>query len=716
LIIDRAVIENFGSFRGRNELELSPDGKKNITLIVGHGGAGKSTVGQAIRWALYNRKFSEVGESENDEVYSKEDVFKQFFREGGGAMKEGPPAENHISVQLVVTPSESVKKALEAHRYKFGEYALEREASVGKIVSKPGDVILPPLSLKGPDQRSILYPEGFIEEYFLPASMSSFFMFHGDRIKDLTRHIEGSPVTDDIKKVLDVQAMENAANDLQQIMTRFSRNVTTASKDDTRRKELDLEITKIEGQITKLQGQIGEKESLLKEKTERITELEREHRDLLDVAGKLGEYDEKVRAMKGLEGDRDKIEEKKRALLDVFPREALYHTLYSRALKVKEIHRKNEQHRQNAEDVRRQLSQVEKLKPGQKCSVCGQPFPEEMVDQRKKQIEHLNEEIAKEERAIVPLKPEFQMLMRTVIGFENIKYDPKGLQEELYEKRSQVANLDHDITELGKKLGDYTKPAVRDRADEVTVEMNRLSTEQGGLKKEIAGYKKAIDQYTDVQKERSRELAKLGDQASRKAKERFDLADKLHDVFADTVDELAFEKRDEIAKKTGKILMELTIKPELFHREAPVEVDEEFQVRAINKDGNVLEWDRQSSSEKTILSLSFIYGLLSASEKDAPIVLDTFFGKLDPNHIDKFLERLPSFGPQIILITTLEEFSALLDRKSSPFWKYVARYIFLFNDESTGNATRINTISSLDQSVKELEIQVQAKRKESVKR
>jgi DNA sulfur modification protein DndD len=339
-----------------------------------------------------------------------------------------------------------------------------------------------------------------------------------------------------------------------------------------------------------------------------------------------------------------------------------------------------------------------------------------MIDDRGKKIEHLTKEIAKEEQGIVPLKPEFQTLMRTVIGFEPTKYNPKALQEELYEKRSEIGNVEHELTELGDKLGEYTKPSVRERAEEVTAEMNRLSAEQGALKKEIAGYNETIEQYKEAQKERTRDLAKLGDQASRKAKGRFDTADKLHSVFDDTVDELAFEKRDEIAKKTGKILMELTRKRELFHKTAPVEVNEEFQIRAINRDGNLLEWDLQSSSEKTILSLSFIYGLLSASEKDAPIVLDTFLGKLDPYHIDNFLELLPSFGPQIILLTTLEEFSALRAREASSFWKHISRFIFLLNDETTGLETRAKTLTSLDQSKKEMEIQVKVKKRENTKK
>ena len=88
MIIERAIIENFGSFRGsENILDLAPDGRRNITMVVGHGGAGKSTVGQAIRWALYNRKFSEGGDIEDDEVYNNEDVFKLFWREVGGARK-----------------------------------------------------------------------------------------------------------------------------------------------------------------------------------------------------------------------------------------------------------------------------------------------------------------------------------------------------------------------------------------------------------------------------------------------------------------------------------------------------------------------------------------------------------------------------------------------------------------------------------------------------
>src|SRR5206468_1667581 len=106
-----------------------------------------------------------------------EDVLKMFFRPGGGAIEKlaaRPPAETHLSVQLEIMPSEAVKKALESHRYKFGRYTLERSASIGKFVPTSHDVILPSLSLKGPDQREVPNPEGFIDEFFLPSSMSAF--------------------------------------------------------------------------------------------------------------------------------------------------------------------------------------------------------------------------------------------------------------------------------------------------------------------------------------------------------------------------------------------------------------------------------------------------------------------------------------------------------------------------------------------------------------
>jgi hypothetical protein len=73
------------------------------------------------------------------------------------------------------------------------------------------------------------------------------------------------------------------------------------------------------------------------------------------------------------------------------------------------------------------------------------------------------------------------------------------------------------------------------------------------------------------------------------------------------------------------------------------------------------------------VALSFILGLKQASEKVAPLVLDTFFAHLDEEHFGNIVKALPKFADQVILILTNLEYKNLKEMAPSSFFLHVAQ-------------------------------------------
>ena len=83
-----------------------------------------------------------------------------------------------------------------------------------------------------------------------------------------------------------------------------------------------------------------------------------------------------------------------------------------------------------------------------------------------------------------------------------------------------------------------------------------------------------------------------------------------------------------------------------------IKITEGYSIEVHNKKGEPDEMER-SAGENEIIALSFILGLKEAAEKDAPVIADFIFGKLDQAHRRNLIESHPSFGEQVIVFKIL---------------------------------------------------------------
>ena len=55
MILERIVLENFRQFKGRQEIVFSDLRERNVTVVHAENGFGKTTLLNAILWALYGQ-------------------------------------------------------------------------------------------------------------------------------------------------------------------------------------------------------------------------------------------------------------------------------------------------------------------------------------------------------------------------------------------------------------------------------------------------------------------------------------------------------------------------------------------------------------------------------------------------------------------------------------------------------------------------------------
>jgi len=69
--LERIIIENFRQYFGRQKLTFPKDSQRNVTVIHGVNGAGKTSLFLAINWCLYGEGVSNVGELISKEAISR---------------------------------------------------------------------------------------------------------------------------------------------------------------------------------------------------------------------------------------------------------------------------------------------------------------------------------------------------------------------------------------------------------------------------------------------------------------------------------------------------------------------------------------------------------------------------------------------------------------------------------------------------------------------
>lgn len=113
---------------------------------------------------------------------------------------------------------------------------------------------------------------------------------------------------------------------------------------------------------------------------------------------------------------------------------------------------------------------------------------------------------------------------------------------------------------------------------------------------------------------------------------------------------------------------------------------ETFQLRLTGRDGQPLPPERLSAGERQLLATSVLWGLARASARPLPTVIDTPLGRLDSSHRRRLVTHyFPAASHQVLLLSTDEEIAGGYFDVLRPF---VGRAYQLSYDDELG-ATRV---------------------------
>lgn len=644
-------MKNFGPYKGDIRLEFKHKKDMNLWIIWGTNGSGKTHILKALLWCLYG---CDPSSSRKKQYGTERDAWEYIY---GAYLEDQPLPDPYMHVNLFLEADSGDSK-------KPSQYIIKR--SVSPRTPNP----MNPTQIKCDfevikDGRHSDSPREEVEA-LLPLAASQFFMFHGEEIRAMSqKHAEETHKA--IELILEAETFRQGKEDLSSVARDIDIDL-----DEERRKSggmndlLDLK-KKIQERIQSLDIECTRCKNEIAEKKKQMDSVQAELAKNEDSKVLKEKHDQLSERLRANEDERQKILERRGDLINELPSKMILPELLKILKEKEERHKKREEQKRSIQELKGRLQLTEDVMGLDRCRLCGRPITNE--ERKHIQEEHKNyeKEIAKLQAGLEEEDPTYYEIRETISAIDSSKTNFEQFKKDLSENALAHDEIESNIRDIEKKLTESKIEEVRSLMEE----RDRLLKEIGGAEGRLGNYSDELEAQKKALEDALRmiEGREKHDNIKESLERQYDLAERCISAFESVINRLSDVRRRAIGNYATEVFRLLTNKPEEYDR---IEIDEQFNVSVMDKHNNVVHREDLSTGERLVVALSFILGLKQASEKVAPLVLDTFFAHLDEEHFGNIVKALPKFADQVILILTNLEYKNLKEMAPSSFFEHVA--------------------------------------------
>lgn len=648
--ITKLKMKNFGPYKGVFELDFKKQGKRNIEIIWGTNGSGKTHIFKAIKWCLYG--YDPSPKDRQPRHGTRRDAWECIY---GTNKEDQPPPDPYMYVYIwFEDASGGVTK-----RYLLKRSARPRTntANVLNYTQIETDVELR-------ENGKSVYNAREKVNSILPVAASQFFMFHGEDLRYMSqKHLEKTKKA--IELILEAETFRQGIKDLKRLGKRIEREYDQEIKKVGDLATIVDSKDKITKRIEQNEQDLGTARKELGEIRKRVTKIEDELRSRKKSRMTMSRLDELRRQKSQLEDDQKKLLSRRDSLINQLPSFVILPELVQILDKKQEQHEQREKIKEKILQVKGRLTLAEEISQLERC-ICGHEITDVERKFIKSQRKSYKDKISKLNDQLVEEDPTYYQLRETIVSIKSADPDFETTQKDIADVNLRIDELDSQIGEIERHLSGIEEEKIRD----LTEERDNLRKKEGKIEERIEFIKKE-KKKNEKRKERFVRLIKQREKAysiSTSLDEQYDIAKKCLEAFRFVLARLSTLRKKQIMEYSTAFFSRLTNKPEEYKK---VDIDDGYNVQLIDAKGNIIFRPGLSTAEREIVALSFILGLKNASEKIAPLILDTFFVHLDESHYSNIVRELPTFADQIILILTDLEYKNLKERAPESFFESV---------------------------------------------
>jgi DNA sulfur modification protein DndD len=675
MYITRVTLNNFRVYYGENNLILPNDPYKNVFLVSGNNGFGKTTLLTSLVWGLYGKLMIDVDDKFKKEIYDS-GGYKKYANENFNKMARAEYesyskvyTENKLNTLRSTNPNkyQDVLTDLKSRRsYCVSIFITNIE--VPGITCNNIEILRTYDSLKNDEVIKVLIDgkeneltkhvgeEIFINDFILPKEIAKFFFFDAEKIVSLAevKSIDDKRnLSKAYSEVLGIKKYEDLKSNMEDLRIRFRRNSAT-DKEREKLTDLQAEVEQLNKLIEHNNNQIehwkSEKQTnkhlseQLQEKLIRegnsisvieLTQLKKQREDLniqvVHLKNKVKDLLELAPfAIAGKLFNQTKIqaeveEEKKSASLNpTIIKKKISKIIYdfSKELELKKLNKNT------TNDI------VSVLNIGLSKHLLSE---EKNVDSKT-----LLEFDSKENNELNTIHNNLKFSFKTIFN---------EVTKELKNNRITFNKINRKISLAETKEKDLLVKEIRQNKTDVDTtiidfdnKINKINQDIGALQREMATKQKVISEL--AKKVALNETDKVKDNTAKR----------IISELEQFIYKFKIEKKHSLEYNIKTELNKLMHKKDFVNKVEVMISDDIIDINLYNKRGELINLEKLSKGEQQLYATSLLKALVDESKIKFPVFIDSPLQKFDKEHSINIIKKFyPNISEQVILFPLLEK-------------------------------------------------------------
>jgi len=301
MYIKEIELNNFRIYKDVNRISLMPKDEKNIVIVSGQNGFGKTTFLMSLVWCLYGKNMEQVDAMYKKEIDDKGNYTKYIADSMNRKAYEEGETEFSVTISFSGVNVQNV----------LCDVVVKRSYNIITGTSDKIEVLIsgqPQELIENLSQDNQKGEEIFIRDFILPIAIAKFFFFDAEKITSLAeinQKDQRRQLSQAYSEVLGIQKYETLKDNLEDKLDEYRKK--SAKKEDKQK------LNRLEADIKNTEIEIENCETKIKELKEEINQKKHESGEISLKLVKAGDK-MSVEELTNLREEKLDLEQKKNAL------------------------------------------------------------------------------------------------------------------------------------------------------------------------------------------------------------------------------------------------------------------------------------------------------------------------------------------------------------------------------------------------------------------